>query len=468
MLKHSSRVGAVVRSFGLGVVALAVLVGSGFSTPLAAPVVEVGLSGVGLAADGNLTFTISVSARDADGDLISITVDLINISTSPFTTDSVISKTYDTGVPSAEEEKAVPCANGRTYKVKAEAKDRAGNKGEASASPVTCLRPLADIKIVPKQPTINDDITVELSGTFPDACAPGSAEAQVEENQVTIRATNANEFCDEGTETKWSLRVPVGKKLTAGPYRVLVLFGMSKEAPEFLLGMARFDVVGKRTSMSTDQAGQASLVPFTILPVVQTLDGGTSVPLGALEAINLNSSQSNLQRERLPLPATVAVPKGDVVSMGVRNYNDSKSNCCYSVRVAAPAGTLTVPITESDQTLVIELEQTALPDLAVRIRANVRRYTEMEQVFCDITFLTTVSNLGPGPGGVVALKGRNFNDSKSNIMRYGMGSGESATHVNMLIHVRPGSYLLEAEVESRSVKESNTANNKAREVAICR
>jgi hypothetical protein len=465
MLKHSSRVGAVVRSFGLGVVALAVLVGSGFSTPLAAPVVEVGLSGVGLAADGNLTFTISVSARDADGDLISITVDLINISTSPFTTDSVISKTYDTGVPSAEEEKAVPCANGRTYKVKAEAKDRAGNKGEASASPVTCLRPLADIKIVPEKPTINDDITVELSGTFPDACAPDSAEAQVEENQVTIRATNANEFCDEGTETKWSLRVPVGKKLTAGPYRVLVLFGMSKEAPEFLLGMARFDVVGKRTSMSTDQAGQASFVPFTILPVVQTLDGGTSVPLGALEAINLNSSQSNLQRERLPLPATVAVPIGDVVSIRGYNYNDSKSNI-LKVRIGHDEFQA-VPITESDQTLVIELEQTALPDLAVRIRANVRRYTEMEQVFCDITVLTTVSNLGPGPGGVVAM-GRNYNDSKSNIMRYGMGSGESATHVNMLIRVRPGSYLLEAEVQSRSVKESNTANNKAREVAICR
>jgi hypothetical protein len=465
MLKHSSRVGAVVRSFGLGVLALAVLVGSGFSAPLAAPVVEVGLSGVGLAADGNLTFTISVSARDADGDLISITVDLINISTSPFTTNSVISKTYDTGVPSAEEEKAVPCANGRTYKVKAEAKDRAGNKGEASAGPVTCLRPLADIKIVPEKPTINDDITVKLSGTFPDACAPDSAEAQVEENQVTIRATNVSQFCDEGTETKWSLSVPVGKKLAAGPYRVLVLFGMSKEAPEFLLGMARFDVVEKRTSMSTEQAGQESFVPFTILPVVQTLDGGTSVPLGALEAINLNSS--NLQRERLPLPATVAVPKGDVVSMGVKNYNDSKSNCCYSVRVAAPAGTLTVPITESDQTFVIELEQTALPDLAVRIRANVRRYTEMEQVFCDITVIKTVSNLGQGPGGVVAMA-YNYNDSKPNIMRYGMGSGESATHVNMLIHVRPGSYLLEAEVESRSVKESNTANNKAREVAICR
>jgi hypothetical protein len=465
MLKHSSRVGAVVRSFGLGVVALAVLVGSGFSTPLAAPVVEVGLSGVGLAADGNLTFTISVSARDADGDLISITVDLINISTSPFTTDSVISKTYDTGVPSAEEEKAVPCANGRTYKVKAEAKDRAGNKGEASASPVTCLRPLADIKIVPEKPTINDDITVELSGTFPDACAPDSAKAQVEENQVTIRATNANEFCNEGTETKWSLSVPVGKKLAAGPYRVLVLFGMSKEAPEFLLGMARFDVVGKRTSMSTDQAGQASFVPFTILPVVQTLDGGTSVPLGALEAINLNSSQSNLQRERLPLPATVAVPIGDVVSIRGYNYNDSKSNI-LKVRIGHDEFQA-VSITEPDQTLVIELEQTALPDLAVRIRANVRRYTEMEQVFCDITVLTTVSNLGPGPGGVVAM-GRNFNDSKSNIMRYGMGSGESATHVNMLIRVRPGSYLLEAEVQSRSVKESNTANNKAREVAICR
>jgi hypothetical protein len=379
MLKHSSRVGAVVRSFGLGVLALAVLVG----------------------------LTVSAQQQPAQ----------------PVTQIEIVPKQ-----PTINE---------------------------------------TQIKIVPEKPTINDEITVELSGTFPNACAPDSAEAQVEENQVTIRATNASEFCDEGTETTWSLSVPVGKKLGAGPYRVLVLFGMSKEAPEFLLGMARFDVVGKRTSMSTDQAGQASLVPFTILPVVQTLDGGTSVPLGALEAINLNSSKSNLQRERLPLPATVAVPKGDVVSMGVKNYNDSKSNCCYSVRVAAPAGTLTVPITESDQTFVIELEQTALPDLAVRIRANVRRYTEMEQVFCDITVIKTVSNLGQGPGGVVAMA-YNYNDSKPNIMRYGMGSGESATHVNMLIRVRPGSYLLEAEVQSRSVKESNTANNKAREVAICR
>jgi hypothetical protein len=239
MLKHSSRVGAVVRSFGLGVLALAVLVG----------------------------LTVSAQQQPAQ----------------PVTQIEIVPKQ-----PTINE---------------------------------------TQIKIVPEKPTINDEITVELSGTFPDACAPDSAEAQVEENQVTIRATNASEFCDEGTETTWSLSVPVGKKLGAGPYRVLVLFGMSKEAPELLLGMARFDVVEKRTSMSTDQAGQASLVPFTILPVVQTLDGGTSVPLGALEAINLNSSKSNLQRERLPLPATVAVPKGDVVSIrGVRNYNDSKSN----------------------------------------------------------------------------------------------------------------------------------------------
>jgi hypothetical protein len=375
MLKHSSRVGAVVRSFGLGVLALAVLVG----------------------------LTVSAQQQLAQ----------------PVTQIKIVPKQ--------------PIINE------------------------------TQIKIVPEKPTINDEITVELSGTFPDACAPDSAKAQVEENQVTIRATNVSQFCDEGTETKWSLSVPVGKKLAAGPYRVLVLFGMSKEAPEFLLGMARFDVVEKRTSMSTEQAGQASLVPFTILPVVQTLDGGTSVPLGALEAINLNSSKSNLQRERLPLPATVAVPIGDVVSMSI-NYNNSKSNI-LRVRVDPPPA---VSITEPDQTFVIELEQTALPDLAVRIRANVRRYTEMEQVFCDITFLTTVSNLGPGPGGVVALKGRNYNDSKSNIMRYGMGSGESATHVNMLIHVRPGSYRVEAEAQSRSVKESNTANNKAREVAICR
>jgi|GEM_PF-3562455 len=392
MLKHSSRVGAVVRSFGLGVLALAVLVG----------------------------LTVSAQQQPAQ----------------PVTQIEIVPKQ-----PTINE---------------------------------------TQIKIVPEQPTINDEITVELSGTFPDACAPDSAEAQVEENQVTIRATNASEFCNEGTETTWSLSVPVGKKLAAGPYRVLVLFGMSKEAPEFLLGMARFDVVEKRTSMSTDQAGQASLVPFTILPVVQTLDGGTSVPSGALKAINHNSSKSNLMRAQLPLPATVGVPISDVVQFGI--INTAKTNTfriagCKAEKDVKIVDNCTPPfppdkptkveITGPDPRLVIELEQTALPDLAVRIKPTVRRYTQMEQVFCDITVLTTVSNLGPGPGGVVAMA-YNYNDSKSNIMRYGMGSGESATHVNMLIRVRPGSYLLEAEVQSRSVKESNTANNKAREVAICR
>jgi hypothetical protein len=113
MLKHSSRVGAVVRSFGLGVVALAVLVG----------------------------LTVSAQQQPAQ----------------PVTQIEIVPKQ-----PTINE---------------------------------------TQIKIVPEKPTINDEITVELSGTFPDACAPDSAEAQVEENQVTIRATNASEFCNEGTET---------------------------------------------------------------------------------------------------------------------------------------------------------------------------------------------------------------------------------------------------------------------------
>ncbi len=352
----------------------------------------------------------------------------------------------------------------------------------ASAYQAQPAQPVTQIKIVPEKPTVNDEIKVELSGTFPDFCAPDAAEAQVELNQVTILASNVSQFCAEG-ETKWSLSVPVGKKLEAGPYRVLVLFRMTKEPPDFLLGMARFDVVERRAqNSSSDQTGrqaQPAIAPFTILPVIQTLG---SIPFvgGALAVNNLNSSKANLNRQALPVPFTVGVPIGDVVE--INNLNSSKANLyriagCKAEQDVQIVDNCIPPfprdkptkvlITGPDPRLVLDLEQTELPDLAVNIMANVRRYTEREQVFCDVTVLTRVTNIGKGPAGPVLLA-NNLNSSKANFKRYGMGTDGQATNVDVLSRLRPGSYPLEAEVQSLSIKESNLNNNKATQVVTCR
>ncbi|MBI3659700.1 hypothetical protein HY230_04435, partial [Candidatus Acetothermia bacterium] len=106
------------------------------------------------------------------------------------------------------------------------------------------LQPQTTIKIVPEKPTSNDEIKLELSGTFPDSCVPEkeSAKVAVENNQVTVATSHtSDDFC-EGAVSNWSLSVPVGKKLAAGPYRVIVLFRMTKEPPDYLLGMATFAV----------------------------------------------------------------------------------------------------------------------------------------------------------------------------------------------------------------------------------
>ncbi|MCS6937526.1 MAG: hypothetical protein NZV61_08285, partial [Candidatus Bipolaricaulota bacterium] len=131
-------------------------------------------------------------------------------------------------------------------------------------------QPTLEIKIVPERPTVNDRITVELSGTFPNRCIPEKAEALVEFNQVTIRAINEQEFCLEG-QTPWKLSVSVpqvntdGKRLEAGPYQVVVLFSMEKDPDDYLLlGTKRFDIVGSGAlGEQADQAEQA-LIPFFI------------------------------------------------------------------------------------------------------------------------------------------------------------------------------------------------------------
>ncbi|MBI1741725.1 hypothetical protein HYR54_01510 [Candidatus Acetothermia bacterium] len=344
-------------------------------------------------------------------------------------------------------------------------------------------QPQTTIKIVPEKPTSNDEIKLELSGTFPDACVPEkeSVKVTVEYNQVTVATSHtSDDFCDVAV-SNWSLSVPVGKKLAAGPYRVIVLFRMTKEPPDYLLGMATFAVIEK--SANTDQMGsQASSVPLTILSCDKARSDGPWVP-GPLYGSSLNTSRSNIYR--VALPGTTSEQVGDTVKIELESkdgvilpgYKFDHWEAVQDAEIKAGSGQppqVSIHITGPNPLVKLCMEQTELPDLTVKINASVRRYTEREQVFCDVIVLTTVSNQGDGPAGLhqISDDGAPSDKKPKSTKRYGLGrnggNDSHATKTDLLDHLRPGLYLFGAKVESLSIKEKDTTNNTAMFPVLCR
>jgi 6-phosphogluconolactonase (cycloisomerase 2 family) len=75
------------------------------------------------------------------------------------------------------------------------------------------------IEIIPANPTTNDQITVRLSGEWPNTCVPREPVLTVVGNEVRINTSNPGQFCGQAF-TPWSLTVPVGR-LAGGAYQVI-------------------------------------------------------------------------------------------------------------------------------------------------------------------------------------------------------------------------------------------------------
>jgi hypothetical protein len=362
-------------------------------------------------------------------------------------------------------------------------------------------QPVTEIKIVPEKPIISDKITVELSGAFPNGCVPAEVGEvfvirQAARAQVIIYLTNREFFCLD-VPTKWALSVPVGKLPDAGLYQVFVLFNMTKyEEPKLLLGRKAFDVLAQPTaSAQGDQAGRQPdpRTALSILVVDRARPDGTWVTFP--DAVEIAVSDPGLPNESLPCSpgktchdahsVRVSAPSAGApgteveLSITLSNQNTHKFVGCGFEQNVAVVDNCTRPpdrptkekvkfkVTGPDPVFKFLLEQEALPDLTVDIRANVRRYTEREQVFCDVTLFTTARNIGKGPAGSLRTT-KGIKTSKMNTFRVGMSPGGEATMVDFDSRLRPGVYSYEAEVKSLSIKESNTANNKAMQVVTCR
>lgn len=98
----------------------------------------------------------------------------------------------------------------------------------------------ATIEVSPSSPTVDDEISVRLSGVWPDSCVPHGAQVRITGSEVRIDTVGVplGVFCAT-VLTPWELVVPVGQ-LPAGPHRVVVIH--SSQGQFFELGRKTLDV----------------------------------------------------------------------------------------------------------------------------------------------------------------------------------------------------------------------------------
>jgi hypothetical protein len=85
------------------------------------------------------------------------------------------------------------------------------------ACPSGC--PAAQIEILPPNPTDNNDVSIRISGDWPDACTPRNPQVTVSGGEIRINTSNPGQFCAQ-VITPWSLTVPVSR-LDARTYQVI-------------------------------------------------------------------------------------------------------------------------------------------------------------------------------------------------------------------------------------------------------
>jgi hypothetical protein len=183
------------------------------------------------------------------------------------------------------------------------------------------------------------------------------------------------------------------------------------------------------------------------------------------------------------LPSTLSGEVGEEISFEV--VPDEKAKSIYQPvdakagqdvdsvsRIYAPGAThwgqIKLRVTGPNPILQFVLEQVELPDLEAKLSLNMRRYTEREQVFCDVTGLAIVRNIGQGPAGPV-LEAVNLNLSKSNVNRWGLDPNGGQMIVPVAdLRLRPGIYQYEISAQLKAGKEKDTKNNEARQAITCR
>lgn len=87
-----------------------------------------------------------------------------------------------------------------------------------------------NVQITPPNPTFQDPISIQISGTWENSCVPGNPQVSIENHHITIATSHPSEYCLM-VLMPFELKVNIGK-LLSGTYRVTVTFGSADQPPE--------------------------------------------------------------------------------------------------------------------------------------------------------------------------------------------------------------------------------------------
>ncbi len=245
--------------------------------------------------------------------------------------------------------------------------------GDSATANVTVgpLTATADIEIIPPDPTTTHNISVRISGTFPNTCIPQNPQVSRNGNEISIATSNPGQICLQRL-TPWSHTVNLGQ-LPAGTYLTIVTYTAPHVSIE--LGRKNFTVISPiiprilrvvntnanpnsqvRVQITLDSQGDENALGFSLRFDTAILSnpqvGLGSDATGAL--LTVNSTQVAQGR----VGVLLALPAGQRFATGVRQV----VVVTFAVAATSAASTTITPV---DQPISIQASDVNANSLSI-------------------------------------------------------------------------------------------------------
>jgi hypothetical protein len=222
-------------------------------------------------------------------------------------------------------------------------------------------QPAAQIEIIPPNPTTDDNISVRISGTWPNSCIPQSPQVSRIGNEISIATSNPGQTCLQ-VLTNWSQTVNIGQ-LGTGTFQVVVTYTAPNVSME--IGRRSFTVTTPpliqrivRVVNSTANPNSNVSVPITLdsqgdenavgfsLSFNTAILGNPQVTAGS-DAANALFTVNATQAAQGRLGVLLALPAGQRFSAGVRQI-------AIVTFAAGATSEVSTTITPSDQPFICQ------------------------------------------------------------------------------------------------------------------
>ncbi len=244
--------------------------------------------------------------------------------------------------------------------------------GQATASvTVGSVTTTAQIEIIPPNPTADDNISVRISGTWPNSCAPQNPQVSMIGNEISIATSNPGGACLT-VLTNWGHTVGLGQ-LATGDYTVTVTYTAPNVSLQ--LGRRNFTVLSPPIVSRIVRVADTNANPNSQVSVPITLNSqGNENAIGLSLSFNtaiLSNPQVTLGSDAANALITVnpnqvaqgrlgillALPAGQRFSAGVRQI----AIVTFAVAATSAASTTITPVDQPILCQASDVNANSLP-----------------------------------------------------------------------------------------------------------